>query len=435
MVLASPVLRRLPALQSPDYRRLFLSTFFTAAARFAMMLARGWLVFELTGSSFAVGLVTFAGMAQNLLVGAVAGAFADRFDRRRLAIAAGVVSMFSSGALAALTISGVVEVSHVVALAVVQGMAGALSQPSQRALLANLVPREHLLNAVALGGIAQHGSRFVGPLFGGALLYFLGAGYVFLLAAFVHVFALFLLWRVQYRSPGAEARAEAQMGERVGARVIARDIGRGFAYVGRDPRLLVVIGLLGPHCAFTMAFNALMPRLATDLGGDERTFSAIVMGVGVGAIVGTLLLSMVRQRLVQGYTLALTGVGSGLAMVAMGAASTPAVAVLAAVLAGGTQATYMAISQTLVQQVVPDELRGRVLSIYVMLAAGHMALVNIGFGWLADSVGVRPLLVIPGLLWIGVFFVAMLVLSELRHVLMSGDFRPRVAAAEVAGEF
>ena len=97
MVLASPVLRRLPALQSPDYRRLFLSTFFTAAARFAMMLARGWLVFELTGSSFAVGLVTFAGMAQNLLVGPVAGAFADRFDRRRLAIAAGVVSMFSSG--------------------------------------------------------------------------------------------------------------------------------------------------------------------------------------------------------------------------------------------------------------------------------------------------------------------------------------------------
>jgi MFS family permease len=430
MALPSPVLRRLPALQSPDYRRLFLSTFFTAAARFAMMLARAWLVFELTGSSFAVGFVTFAGMAQNLLVGPVAGAFADRFDRRRLAIAGGVLSMFSSGALAALTLGGVVEVSHVVALAVVQGMAGAVSQPSQRALLANLVPREHLLNAVALGGIAQHGSRLAGPLFGGALLYFLGAGYVFLLSAFVQVFALFLLWRVEYRSP----RVEAQAGERVGARMIARDVGRGFAYVGHDRRLLLVIGLLGPHCALTMAFTALMPKLAIDLGGDDRTFSAIVMGVGVGAIVGTLLLSMVRQRLVQGYTLALTGVGSGLAMVAMGMASTPAVAVLAAMLAGGAQATYMAISQTLVQQVVPDELRGRVLSIYVMLAAGHMALVSVGFGWLADSVGVRPLLVIPGLLWIGVFFVAALVLSELRHVLMSGDFRPRAAAAEVAGD-
>ena len=429
MILAPTVLRRLPALQSPDYRRLFVSTFFTAAARFAMMLARGWLVFELTGSSFAVGLVTFAGMAQNLLVGPVAGALADRFDRRRLAIAAGALSMCSSGVLAVIALSGVVEVWHIVALAVVQGMAGAMSQPSQRALLANLVPREHLLNAVALGGIAQHGSRFVGPLFGGALLYFLGAGYVFLLSAFVQVFALFLLWRVEYRSP----RAEVQAGEHVGARVIARDVGRGFAYVRRDPRLLLVIGLLGPHCAFTMAFNALMPKLATDLGGAERTFSAIVMGVGVGAIVGTLLLSMVRQRLVQGYTLALTGVGSGIAMVIMGMASTPTVAVLAAILAGGTQATYMAISQTLVQQVVPDELRGRVLSIYVMLAAGHMALVNIGFGWLADSVGVRPLLVVPGLLWLGVFFVAALILSDLRHVLMRGDFR-LPAAAEVAGD-
>ena len=113
MILASTVLRRLPALQSSDYRRLFLSTFFTAAAGFAMILARGWLVFELTGSSFAVGLVTFAGMAQNLLVGPVAGAFADRFDRRRLALAAGALSMCSSGALAVVTLSGVVEVWHV----------------------------------------------------------------------------------------------------------------------------------------------------------------------------------------------------------------------------------------------------------------------------------------------------------------------------------
>lgn len=108
--------------------------------------------------------------------------------------------------------------------------------------------------------------------------------------------------------------------------------------------------------------------------------------------------------------------------------------VLGAVLVGGTQATYMVISQTLVQQVVPDAMRGRVLSIFVMLAAGHMAFVNRGTGWLADIVSVRPLLLIPGLLWVGVFAVVALGLPELRHVLRRGDFRSPVGVAEAAGD-
>ncbi len=430
MALASPVLRRLPALQSPDYRRVFLNTFFTAASGWALMLARGWLVFELTGSSFAVGVVTFAGMSQFIVVGPIAGAVADRLDRRRMALIALFVLLVSSAMLAAITLAGVVEVWHIVALAVVQGMATAAAQPALLALVPNLVPREHLLNAVALGGITRHGSRFAGPLFGGILLATAGAGYVFLFSTIVLVFGIVALWRIEYRAAPPLARPR----DAVAASTILRDVGEGLRYVRRDPRLAVVIGCVTFHCAFTMAFDSMMPQLATDVGGGSRTFSAIVMGIGAGAIAGTFVLSMVREQVVQGYTLALTGVGSGLAMVAMGMASTPTAAVLAAVLAGGTQATYMAISQTLVQQVVPDRLRGRVLSIFVMLAAGHMAFVNLGFGWLADSVSVRPLLVIPGLLWIAVFIVAALLLSELRHVLMSGDFRPRAAAAEVTGE-
>ena len=419
----STVLERLPALQSRDYRRLFLSTFFTAASQFALLLARAWLVFELTDSSFAVGVVTFAGMAQNIIVGPFGGALADRIDRRTLILGGVTVSIASSTLLAIITLSGVVEVWHVVALAAVQGMAGAFTQPSQRALLANLVPREHLLNAVALSGVAQHGSRFVGPIVGGALLYFFGAGYVFALSALILFATLVLIVRIEFRWSAPPGQQPASI------RRLTAEVGEGFVHVVRDTRLALIIGLIAPHCACTMAFNAMLPRLATDLGGDERLFSAIVMGLGAGAIAGTLGLALIRREALRGYSFAFVGIASALSMVVLGTAGSPAVAVLGAALAGGSQAVFMAISQTLVQQIVPDALRGRVMAIYTMLAAGHMAMVNLLFGSLADSVGVRPLIVVPALIWLAVFVIAIVTVAELRFVLVRGDFRSRTAVA------
>lgn len=420
MIGTSALLRRLPAFQSADYRRLFISFFFASASRWALVLAQSWLVFELSDSSFAVGLVFFAGSVQFVVVGPFAGAIADRADRRRLGLWALALSVVSSLVLAALTLTGVVAVWHVVVLAVVQGWAQAAAMPAQRALLANLVPREHLMNAVALGGITVHGSRIAGPLVGGVLLATVGAGWVFVASTAVLLVAIASLARVEYRSAPVDGS--------VSVRGVVTDVGQGFVHVWDDRRLRLVIGLVIFHCSFTMAFNALLPRLATDLGGGSSTFSALVMGVGAGAIVGTLAISMVRDKASQGLALATVGVGSGLAMLVMGVATVPVVAVIGAVLAGGTQATYMAISQMLVQDIVPDALRGRVIAIYTMMAAGHMAMINLGFGALADSIGVRTLMVVPALLWIGVFMVAAFLLSDLRHVLLRGGFRLRAPA-------
>jgi MFS family permease len=420
MMRTSAILERLPAFQSADYRRLFVSFFFASASRWALILGQSWLVFDISDSSFAVGIVFFAGAVQFVVVGPFAGAIADRIDRRRLAIGALMLSVASSITLAAITLAGMVEVWHVVVLAVVQGWAQAAAMPAQRALLANLVPREHLMNAVALGGITVHGSRIAGPLFGGVLLATFGAGWVFVLSAVLLLLALALLIRIEYRSEPVDGPA--------GVRGMLTDVGQGFGYAWTDRRLRLVIGLIIFHCSFTMAFNALLPRLATNLGGGSVMFSALVMGVGAGAILGTLAISVVRDQARQGSALAIVGVGSGVAMLVMGMATSPAMAVAGAVLAGGTQATYMAISQMLVQEIVADALRGRVMAIYAMMAAGHMALINLGFGALADRVGVRPLMVVPALLWVGIFLVAAFLLSDMRNVLHCGKFRVRSAA-------
>ncbi len=410
------MLTRLPALQSPDYRLLFYNIVLAEAARWALMLARGWLVFQLTDSTGAVGIVTFAGMAPFLFLGPLAGALADRFDRRRMAIASATLGVTFSAALGALVVMDAVATWQVVILAVLQGTTMATVGPAQEALLPSLVARTHLLNAVALNGVGRYGSRAVGPLAGGAVLATLGVGAVFFLSAGLLFLAVVQFWRIGWRPAAAPASTGTPL-HRLGA-----EVAEGMRYAWQDRRVRLVLSLLGAHCGLTMAFDSLLPRLATDVGGGSTTFTAILVGIGVGALVGTLALSQLRQEAVRGSVLAATGLGSGLAMIVLGLAQTPAMAVTGAALAGGTQATYMALSATLVQTIIPDHLRGRVMSLYLMLAAGHMAFMNLGFGLFADEVGVRVLLVGPGVIWVGVFLLATLTLTDLRHLLRRGDF-------------
>ncbi|MDA1062714.1 MAG: MFS transporter, partial [Chloroflexi bacterium] len=256
-------------------------------------------------------------------------------------------------------------------------------------------------------------------------------GSVFLLSAALLTLALYQLTRLQYRS---EARPRADGASALTLGALFSDIGDGFAYVERDPRLVVVLVLVGFHCGATMAFDSMMPTLATVVGGSSLTFSGIVVGIGAGAIVGTFVVSMLPTEEATGRSFLVVGVGSGLAMLVIGFATTPFMAVTGGVLAGATQASYMALSSTFVQAIVPDAFRGRVMSLYVLLAAGHMAFVNFGFGWLSDGIGVRALLIVPGLLWIVVFVAAVFLLPEVRALVSTGAFRARPAPAAVSAE-
>ena len=425
---------RLPALSSPDYRRLFLNSFFASASHWTMLLARGWLIFEMTDSAAWVGAATFAGMIPFLVTGPVGGALADRFDRRALAMRANSIGISAALVLAALTLSDVVEPWQIVALAGMGGFGRSLGTPAEQAMIPNLVQREHLLNAVALQGISRHGSRLVGPLIGAVVLSTIGSGGVFVLSAGFLTLALHQLWLLRYR-PDVETAATRSEPLRPLAtlRMVGGDIREGLAYVRQDRRVMTVLVLVALHCGSTMAFDSMMPTLATTVGGASRTFSGIIVGIGAGAIVGTFGVAMMRDQALQGRTLAIAGLGSGLSMLVLGFAVNPAMAVAGGVLAGATQSSYMALSAALVQRVVPDELRGRVMAIYVMLAAGHMAFVNFGFGWLADAMDVRILLIVPGLLWVTFFSIALIGLPELRTIVRSGAFRalPEPAAVPI----
>ncbi len=417
----SSLMERFPSFRSADFRRIFVNGFFTTGSRWTEVLARGWLVHELSdGSTGAVGWVTFASFIPFVIVGPLAGAIADRFDRRRLLIAGTIFGLLGAIVLAVITLADVVQVWHVIALAFATGSAQAATVPTRQALIANVVPQEHLLNAVALGGISRHGSRVVGPLFAAGLLRQLGPGSVFVFSAVLLTAGLFAATRIRYRSVvRPEDLAESTVES---VRSLVGDLRHAATYVRRDRRLLIVIGLVAAHCSFTMAFDSMMPTMAEKVGGGSTLYSSILVGLGSGAIVGTLLVSQLHEERTRGAAFATVGVGSGVAMVIMGTATSGAFVVAAAVLAGFTQAAYMTMSATLVQTIVTDDFRGRVMSVYIMIAAGHMAILNLGYGRVAEAIDVRILLVGPGLAWIGVFGVGYVSLTGLRSLVHRGRF-------------
>ncbi|MGH1492528.1 MAG: MFS transporter [Acidimicrobiales bacterium] len=411
---------------SADFRRLFANGFYTTGARWTEVLARGWLVHDLSdGSTAAVGWITFLSFIPFVLVGPFAGALADRFDRRLLLIRATVVGIAGAALLALITITGVAEVWHVGVLAFLTGSAQAATVPTRQALIATVVPPEDLLNAVALGGISRHGSRVVGPLFGAAFLGLFGAGSVFVFSAVLLGLGLLVALGIEYRRPAdptMDAQAASAPGLGAAAGRLVTDLGAAGRYVKVDRRLLTVVGLVAAHCSLTMAFDSMMPTMAEEVGGAAGLYSGILVGLGLGAITGTVAVSQIRHDQTRGLAFAASGLGSGLAMILLGTAGGSSMLLVGGFLAGLTQASYMTMSAALIQRIVTDEYRGRVMSFYIMIAAGHMAILNLGYGWTAEFTNVRLLLVGPGIAWIVIFVLAIGLLPGVRSLVRRGRF-------------
>ena len=412
------MLATFPALQSTEFRKLFYSYVLSSASQWALLLGRGWLIFDLTGTTSAVGLVTFAGMAPLLFFGPIFGTLADRLDRRKMAVIAAFAGVITSTILGILTLSGVVELWHVVILAILQGTAMAGITPPSEAMIPNLVPKKHLLSAVSIRGTARHGSKVIGPFIGGIIMSIFtnGTGWVFILGAIFFLLAAMQLLRINYTQDIQENSATQQNLNFIKPMYAAAN------YAYQDKRLFLILSLLGIHCAFTMAFDSLLPGIAQSVGGGKETYSAITVAVGIGALITTLYVSTISKESLRGPILLISGIGSGIGIIIIGLATSPLMAIIGGFISGATQAPYMTVSATLIQQVVPDELRGRLMAFYIMIAAGFMAFMNLGFGLLADITGERMLCAIPGIAWMLIFFVIAIMSIRLRFLLQNGTF-------------
>ena len=391
----------LTALRYRDFRTLWTASLCAGAAHWALIVARGWLVFELEGTSTWVGVVTFAAMFPRFFISPFAGLLADRFDRKAVLAGAFGLSLAHNVVLAGLAVAGIIDVWYVVALAVVDGSARAVMMPATGSLVPNLVPRERLLNAIALNAATIHGSRLVGPLLIAPLLaapFMAATGISGVTGAFLLCTVLYAAGLVQTLRVGTVSTGLVRRDRSIIANLL-----EGLTYLYRHPLLRPLMILVVAHCALTMSFESILPVLSVEkLQAEGAAFSYLMMSVGAGALVGVLVLGGLRSEATKGRVLLWLGIFSGLAPLALAVSPSLPVALLSAVAMGASQATFMALFASIIQTIIPDSIRGRATSIHNLHIGGIMAVFNLVNGGLADLVGAPILLIAPGLAFVGI---------------------------------
>ncbi len=390
------------------------------SSAWALIVARAALVLQVTGSTTWVGVVTFAAMVPSVLMSPVSGFLADRFDRRTVLIYAYSLNLSHNLLLAVLVATGSIEAWHLVVLAVVNGSARSSQMPPAQALLANMVPREHLSNAVFLYQAAQHGSRFVGPFLILLVLWVTEQqSYVFFVSVILYGLGLTQILRIRLASTGA-----IEGGRSMG--VILRNMAAGGQFIYRHPLVVSLVLLVVAHCGMTMSFESLFPVLARDklglaggvgiLGGA----SYLMVGYGIGALVTTLGLAGVRSESARGKLFLWLAVLSGITPVALALSPNLTLLMLSAAGMGLSQGGFMALGAAILQSIAPDAIRGRLMGVYNLHITGFMASFNLVNATLAD-VGTltAPLILGAG----GVSFVAVVAFSFIRVPLRQLYFR------------
>ena len=414
-----------PAMRSRDYRRLFYAAGLSAVSLWALITVRGWIAHDLTDSGWAVGVVYFAGIGPWVLA-PIGGALADRYDRARVVQVARSGAMVLALLLALLAFLDVIELWSLVLVTLLSGIFRSAEMPAQAALLPNTVGKAALLSAITLASMMQFGSRAIGPV-AGPVLAWLGPGPVFLAAGLLLAISVLQLRRIEVRSTGGIVdRGRGVLAE------AGSNIREGLAYLGRAPAVRMLIALTALHCMLAMSFDALLVVFAKDvLNGGSTEYGYLLTGVGGGALVATVALSMVPPGRVRGRIMLVTGLLSGITLPIIGLAANFPVAIAGAALAGSSQAMFMALTSTMIQSVVPDAVRGRVMSLYAMFAGGIMAVMILSNGLISDFISVRILLTVPG----AIFFVLLLIWAgagaRLRAAFRNGEI-PAAAAAVAA---
>jgi len=369
----------------PNYRWFFLGQGTSVVGMWMRDAAQGWLVFQLTGSYAALGVVTGISRGALGLATPFGGLVADRADRRRLLMLLSVLSGATSLALGALVLGGGATVAGVAALAAVGGAVKGFEIPARQAFVVEMVGREHLANAIALNTAMFNSARVLGPLLAGFVMYGSEAGIAacFLADGFTYLAIVFSLSRIRPLPTGRD-RGGAGLGE---------SLREGAAYAWGTRRVRVLMALLVVFITFGWSYLTILPAFAEEqLGLDTRGFGLLMALNGLGALLGAIAVAS-RPEIEDRRALRRSVFGavalSAVAVAGFGLAPTPAIAGAALVVAGFGGVGFLSRANSLVQLAVPDRLRGRVMSLWVLVFIGGMALGGLLLGWAAEEYGPR----------------------------------------------
>ncbi len=396
------------ALHHRNYRLYFFGQGTSLVGTWLTRVAMSWLVYRLTGSELLLGVVGFAGQIPTFLLAPLAGVLVDRTDRRRLLVLTQALAMIQSAALAALTVSGLITVREIVALALFQGMINAFDTPGRQAFVVQMVEsRQDLPNAIALNSSMVNTARLLGPAVAGVLIAVVGEGWCFAIdsASYLAVIASLVAMRLVREPRPTTGKAQ-----------VLADLSEGVRYVAGFAPIRAILLLLAFVSLTAMPYAVLMPVFASQvLHGGPHTFGVLMACTGVGALAGALWLASRRSVLGLGRLIALAGGSFGSALVAFSFSRWVWLSGPLLVVAGAGMMLQMASSNTLVQTLVEERMRGRVMSFYTMAFLGMMPFGSLAAGWLGQRIGAPGTVRLGGALTVAGIVLYLRALPHLRR--------------------
>ena len=353
-------------------------------------VATAWLVYRLTHSAFLLGLASFAGQAPVFFLAPLAGVWVDRWNRHKTLLVTQVLALLQSAALATLALTGVIRVWDVVLLMLLQGVINAFDMPARQAFVVQMVDnRADLPNAIALNSSMVNAARLVGPALAGIIIAGIGEGYCFLVDAISYLAVIVSLLRM--RVPPAAGRVP-------GTKVLA-ELAEGWRYVVNSIPIRSILLLLALGSLLGVPYTVLMPIFAAAvLHGGPHVLGYLMASIGVGALVGVLALAGRRSVVGLGKVIVTSASLFGAALVGFGSSHVLWLSMLLLFLSGFGMTRYMAASNTILQTILEEEKRGRVMSFYSMALAGMSPFGSLLAGSFASRVGAPLTVVTSGIL-------------------------------------
>jgi MFS family permease len=409
----------LRALRHRNFQFFISGQIISVIGSWMQSIAESWLVYRLTGSALLLGATGFASQIPVFLVAPLGGIVADRFNRQRIVIGTQISSMILALVLATLTLTGVIRVWHIFVLAALLGIVNAFDIPARQSFLVDMVGKEDLMNAIALNSTMFNGARVIGPAIAGILVARIGEGWCFLVngISYIAVIAGLLMMRVE-RPTRLAPRGPA----------LAHLI-EGYRFARHTAPIRSILLLLGLVSLVAMPYTVLMPVFADQiLHGGARGLGILMGATGVGALLGALTLATRSGVLGLGRWVAFTCGGFGFSLVLFSFSRHFWLSVALLLPVGFCMMLGMASSNTLIQAMTPDHLRGRVMAMYTMMFMGMAPFGSLFAGGIAEHLGAPFTVSVGAVACIGAAFLFFFHLPKIRV-----EARQLIFAQEVSG--
>ena len=408
------------SLKYKDFRMTWISNMLSGCSYWTFSVGLSWLVLQETGNSANVGIIIFASMLPFLLVSPFAGYISDKYDRKSLAL---LMYIFNTIFCFILFVSSLLNFYPLIFLASVSFILGVIrtfQEPTVSSLIPNQVPKSNLLNAITLNAASRHGSRFFGLLVVSPVIAMdiLDGGQFLLLFSFCFQFSsTYFISKIQTISSG-ESSTDSD---------ILSSIFKGIKYIYTNGLIFIIILTVAVHCALVMSYEAILPIFSQEALNDSsgEFLGYLIMFFGAGSLIGNLILSSAKTTKLKSFLFLMSSLGSGIFPILLGCVVLLPdtysfyLSMISIFFIGASQASFMSVTTTMVQKIVPDGIRGRIMSLYLLHAGGIMAFGNLILGSLADYIDYSMLFIVTGVAFMVYFLFLFITQKKFRTDIIS----------------